>query len=122
MDYTSIILFLIYSWGLGFTATSFVRNSKNFLERNLMRIGIGLSLITFLGLILNLLRLPIEWKIMFAVSITHPAYFIFRNFSKFIFQRFAKIKITKTSLSILFVLLIFTTALSRCDTVLNIAK
>ena len=107
MSYLTIALFIIYSFGLGFTATSFVKNSSNFLERNLMRIGIGLSLITFLGLILNLIKVPIDWKIILLLSIAHPAYYIFKNFSKFDFSKFTKLKVTKTDISILFMLLIF---------------
>ena len=107
MSYLTIALFIIYSFGLGFTATSFVKNSGNFLERNLMRVGVGLSLITFLGLILNLLRIPIDWKIILVISLAYPFYYVFKNFSKFDISRFTKIRITKTDISILFMLLIF---------------
>jgi len=107
MSYLTIALFIVYSFGLGFTATSFVKNSGNFLERNLMRLGIGLSLVTLLGLILNLFRIPIDWKIILLVSVAYPAYYTFKNFSKFDFSKFAKLKITKTDISILFMLLIF---------------
>jgi hypothetical protein len=107
MEIITILLFLIYCFGLGFTATSFVRNSDNFLERNLMRIGIGLSLITFLGLILNFLRLPIDWRIILTASLAYPAFFIFKNFKKFDFSELAKIKVKKTDISIFIMLLIF---------------
>ena len=107
MSYLTIALFIIYSFGLGFTVTSFVKNSSNFLERNLMRMGIGLSLITLLGLVLNLFRIPIDWKIILVASIIYPTYYAFKNFSKFDFSKFTKIKITKTDISILFMLLIF---------------
>ena len=107
MSLTTLLLFFIYCFGLGFTATSFVKNSKNFLERNLMRVGFGLALLPFLGLILNLFRVPIDWKIILVISLIYPAYFIFKNFSKFDISRLTKVKITKTDVSLFFMLLIF---------------
>ncbi len=107
MDLMTIALFLIYCFGLGFTATSFLKNSSNFLERNLMRIGFGLSLLPFLGLVLNLFGLPADWRIILIVSLAYPVYYSTRNFSKFDISKLIKLKITKTNLSIFVMLLIF---------------
>ena len=106
MSYLTIFLFFVYCYGLGFTATSFVEKHENFLERNLMRIGIGLSLITFLGLLLNLLRIPIDWKIILIASIIYPIFYFIKNYYKFDLSNI-KLKITKTDLSIIIMLLIF---------------
>ncbi|MBI2651189.1 hypothetical protein HYX01_01855 [Candidatus Woesearchaeota archaeon] len=103
MVYLSIALFFVYTFCLGFTVTSFVKNSDNLLERNLMRIGFGLALLPFLGLILNLLRIPIDWKIILALSLLYPAYCLIRYRPKPSFQ----IKITKTTVSILAMLVLF---------------
>ena len=103
MSYLSIILFFVYTFGLGFTITSFVKNSNNFLERNLMRIGFGLAFLPFLGLILNLIRVPIDWKIMLALSLLYPVYYLIRHRPKPKLQ----LKITKTTLSILVMLILF---------------
>ena len=64
----TIILFFVYSWGLGFTATKFLKNSENFLERNLMRIGIGLGIFIVLAALLNMLHIPLDWKIFLILS------------------------------------------------------
>ena len=101
MVYLSILLFFVYTLGLGFTATCFVRNSENFLERNLMRIGIGLAILPFLGIILSTFKIPIDWRIMLALSLAYPVYHFIRNRPKFEF------KITKPDLTIFVVLLIF---------------
>ncbi len=103
MSYVTILLFFVYAYGLGFAVSSFVKNSDNFLERNLMRIGFGLSLLPFLGLILNLFRVPIDWKIILALSLAYPLYYLIRNkpITKFAF------KLTKTDLSILAMLALF---------------
>ena len=103
MSYLSIILFFVYTFGLGFTITSFVKNSNNFLERNLMRIGFGLAFLPFLGLILNLIRVPIDWKIILVLSLLYPAYYLIRHRPKPKLQ----LKITKTTLSILIMLVLF---------------
>lgn len=58
MSFITILLFFIYTWGLGFALTSFVKNSQNFFERNLMRIGIGLGVIPILGVFLILFIFP----------------------------------------------------------------
>ena len=67
----------------------------------------GLSLITFVGLILNLLRVPLDWKIISGISLVYPAYYFIKNYRKFDFSKYLKIKITKTDLSIIAMLLIF---------------
>ena len=53
----TILLFFVYSYGLGFTVTSFMKNSDNFFERNLMRIGIGIGTFVTLGVILNFMQI-----------------------------------------------------------------
>jgi len=103
MSYLSIAFFFICTFGLGFTITSFVKNSNNFLERNLMRIGFGLAFLPFLGLILNLLRIPIDWKLILILSLAYPLYYVIRHRPKPNLQ----LKITKTTISILAMLVIF---------------
>src|SRR3989338_7717195 len=103
MSFVTILLFFVYTYCLGFTVSSFVKNSENFLERNLMRIGFGLSLLPFLGLVLSLFRIPIDWKIILALSLAYPIYYLIKNKPtlKFAF------KLTKTDLSILAMLVLF---------------
>ena len=107
MSFITILLFFVYCYGLGFAVSSFAKNSENFLERNLMRIGFGLSILPFLVLVLNLAKIPADWRIILALSLAYPAYFIFRNYKNFYFNNLLKMKITKTDISILLMLLIF---------------
>jgi len=107
MSIITILLFFVYCYGLGFTVSSFVKNSENFLERNLMRFGFGLSLLPFLALVLNIIKIPADWKIILLISISYPVYFVFKYYSKFNFSGFAKVRLTKTNLSIFIMLLIF---------------
>src|SRR3989338_859483 len=103
MNPITIVLFFVYCYGLGFTVSSFVKNSENFLERNLMRLGFGLAMLPFLGLILNLINIPIDWKIILALSLAYPAYYLFKHKSK------PQIKqaLPKADISILAMLVLF---------------
>ena len=65
----SIILFFAYTWSFGFGFSLLARESEDFLERNIMRIGIGLGSVITFGLLLNLLRIPIDWRIYLFVAI-----------------------------------------------------
>ena len=105
MDYTTILLFLIYSFGLGFTVTRFVRNSDNFFERNLARLGIGLSTIPLVGILLSILHIPVDWRIILLLSLAYPAFYIFRNYKSFKFN--LKFKLKKSDFAIMAVLVIF---------------
>lgn len=65
----SIILFFLYCWGLGLGLGLFVKESESFLERNLMRVGFGLGALPALGLLFNLVKIPLDWRIFFFISV-----------------------------------------------------
>ena len=85
-SFFTIFLFFIYTYGLGFTITSFVKNSENFLERSLMRIGIGLAVLPFLGIVLSFFKIPLDWRLFLALSIIYPAVYLAKNFKKLKFE------------------------------------
>ncbi len=106
MSLLAVILFFVYTWGLGFSLTRFVKESESFLERNLMRVGFGLSALILLGIILTALHIPIDYRIFLVASLAGPlCYLIFKKG----FRSFPKpsLKLTASSLTILAVLLIF---------------
>ncbi len=107
MSLITILLFFVYCYGLGFTVSSFAKNSENFLERNLMRLGFGLSVLPFLALALNIIKIPADWRIILALSLVYPAYYIFRHYKNFNFDIISKLKITKTGISMILMLMIF---------------
>mgnify|MGYP001054922217 FL=1 len=80
MSFVTILLFLFYCFGLGFTASFFLKNSENFLERNLMRFGFGLALVSFLGVVLNIAKIPADWRLILALSLVFPIYSLIKNF------------------------------------------
>ncbi len=99
----TIFLFFIYSYGLGFTITSFLKISENFLERNLMRIGIGLAILPFLGIMLSFFRILIDWKIILALSLIYPVIHLAKNYKSMKFQ----FKITTYDIFIILMFIIF---------------
>jgi len=69
MSIITIILFFVYTYCLGFTLTSFVKQPLDFFERHLMRIGIGLASIPLLISIITWINVPIDWRIILLVSV-----------------------------------------------------
>ena len=105
MSFITIILFFLYTYGLGFSVTYFFKNSDNFFERNIMRAGIGLGTIPFLLSLFNFLHIPIDWKIILAVSLIIPFYSLV-NLRK-VGITLPKIKFSKSNLYFLLVFIIF---------------
>lgn len=106
MSIVTIILFFVYTFGLGYSITFFVKNSDNPLERNLMRVGVGLGVFIVLGVFLNLISVSLDWKIFLIFSLIIPFYSLIKKFKKkeAIIPVF---KLNKSSIYILIVLIIF---------------
>ena len=111
MSILTIILFFVYTWGLGFTATKIIRNIKesdSILERNLMRIGVGLGILPILGVLLNLLHIPLDWKIFLVLSFALPIYYALKKIrTKELSIPKLNFKLTKSGLILFIVLLLF---------------
>jgi len=75
-----------------------------------MRLGVGLGIFIIIGVILNLLEIPIDWRIFLVLSLIYPGFKLFQKIragelsTKLNFSQF---KLTKSNLNILIVLLIF---------------
>jgi len=74
MSLITIILFFIYSWGLGFSGSFFLKNSDSFVERNTIRVGLGLCFFVVLGVLLNLIHIPLDWRIFLVLSLAYPSF------------------------------------------------
>jgi len=105
ISYLTILLFFVYTWGFGYSMTFFFKNSENWLERNLMRIGFGLGGFIVVGVLLNLLGIILDWKIFLALALLGPLAGIVK--SKFKRPQLGKIKLKKLDFVIFVVLLIF---------------
>ena len=68
----TVILFFTYTYGLGYTLTRFITGLS--FEIGLLRIGLGMGAMVVLGLLLNLLHIPIDWLIILSLSVIVPVY------------------------------------------------
>jgi hypothetical protein len=87
----------------------FVKRPKNLLESVLMNIGFGLGAFALLSVILNLFRIQLHWMVFLVISLAIPVFMMYRYVSRHgIDFRFPdKLKIKKSTMYILFVLLLF---------------
>lgn len=74
MAMLSIFIFFAITFGLGYAATRIAKESENFLERNLMRIGIGLGAFIVLGLVFNIARAPLDYRIFLGIALLSAAF------------------------------------------------
>jgi hypothetical protein len=103
----TIILFFIYLWGLGFTATYFVKRLENFWEQQLLNLGIGLGIFPILAVLLNFLHIPLDWKIFLVLSLIFPIYILFKRAQKKTLRiSQSAFRLTKSNLVILAVIMI----------------
>ena len=71
-----------------------------------MRFGFGLALVPFLGVVLNIAKIPADWRLILALSLVFPIYYLIKNFSN-LKDKFTKIKLKKSDISIFVMLIIF---------------
>jgi len=106
MNLLTIVLFFVYTWGLGFSVTFLLKNAGNPFERNLARVGIGLGIMPIFAVILNFFRIVIDWRIFFIASVIMPFYYLFQMIIKDKPPSF-KFKLTKSTLAMIVVVGIF---------------
>jgi hypothetical protein len=106
MEFLSLVLFFLYTWSFGFLLCRFVKESDNNLEKNLMRMGIGLGVFIFLGFVFNLLRIPLDWRFFLFLAVAGLLFYLFKNHKTILNTKF-EIKISKSNISILLMLILF---------------
>ncbi len=102
MALETILLFFIYAYSLGFTATKFLKTAEG-IEKHLMRIGIGLGVLPVLIVLIGFLRIPVDWRIFLAVSVLPALFFVVKEYKSYKF----KFAIRKSEISSYIMLLIF---------------
>jgi len=114
--YLTVLYFFVLMYGLGSLATFFVK-IRDFWERQVMRIGIGLATFPLVGALFNTLGIPLNWVIFLVVALVVPLYGLAKRKkleasadereSKDLMDLDIKgIEVEKPSLSVLLVLLI----------------
>ncbi len=107
MGLASIFLFFLYTYCFGYAATKLLKNSEDFFERTFMRIGIGLGVFVVVGIILNALHIPLDWRIFLALSVLPAA--AVAIFHYYVKKQHFNLKLTfkKSDLATFFVLGVF---------------
>ncbi|MBS3168826.1 hypothetical protein J4216_06875 [Candidatus Woesearchaeota archaeon] len=83
MEFVNLILFFIYTFGIGFTISSILKlKYKDYLEITFINIGLGLAGFLVVGVLLNLLHIPLDWKIFLLISLIGPLYWASKNYNK----------------------------------------
>jgi hypothetical protein len=69
----------VYLYGFGFSAVKLlkVKEAENVLEKYLMRLGIGLGILTVLSVLLSVIMVPLDWRIFLALALIIPIYYLF---------------------------------------------
>jgi len=106
MALITILLFFVIIYSIGLGLVIFAKESDNFLERNLMRLGIGLGGFVALGLLLNTLRMPLDYRVFLGIGIICILSWLLKNRSSFKSIRF-KFRLTKTNIFIFGMLILF---------------
>ena len=105
MGIMSIIYFFIVSFGFGYSLTFFLKKSDNLVENLFMTLGFGLGVFPILGVVLNILHIPIYWPVFLFLSLIVPSYLIYkRGITKLSFNK-PSLKIKKSNLYISIVLI-----------------
>lgn len=123
ISFITIILFLVYLLGLGFTVTYSLRKPEHRGERLLLYLAMGLGILPILAILINFLHLPLDWKLFLVLSLLFPTYILGRKIqkkelklnelkllsfaSKLTSFKLTSFKLTKSSLYLTVVLLIF---------------
>ncbi len=77
MRILSVIFLLISSYGFGYALTRHLK--KISFETILLRIGLGLSAIPVMGVLLNRLHIPLDWKIILFLALLVPLLDLIRD-------------------------------------------
>jgi hypothetical protein len=105
----SITYFFIVTIGLGFLIDLIIKEWKaDFLEKLIMRLGVGIAAFPLLGAILNLLHIPLDWKIFLLISVAIFSIAIYFRKQEILSDfKFDFSKITKNHIYSIIVLIMF---------------
>jgi len=74
----SILFFFVTTYGIGYSLTFFLQ-FKNAWEQHIMRIGIGIAGFILLGIVLNLIHVPLHPAVFLVIALSIPLYDYYRG-------------------------------------------
>ena len=73
-SYITIILFFLSMGGFGYSLTRWVSWDRPWFEKLFLQFGIGMGVFIVVSTLFTLLRIPLDWKLFFILSIILPLY------------------------------------------------
>ena len=80
MRFLTLLFLLIYQYGLGYTLTRSL--GPNTFSKFILRLGVGLACLPGLGIVLNILRVPLDWKVFLFLALIVPLYDLKKQWKK----------------------------------------
>jgi len=114
MNIITILLFFVYTYGFGFSITYLfkIKDEADFIEKNVMRLGLGLAMMIVILVILNMFKIPLYWWLILILSQVVVIYALINYFFKkkenaFSSKKIMEFKFNKTNVIYLLLLLLF---------------
>ncbi|MAF99562.1 MAG: hypothetical protein CMH61_03020 [Nanoarchaeota archaeon] len=104
MNVATILLFFLYFYGFGYSFLRLfnIQQVSDPIERNLIRIGMGVPIFIVFGVLLNMLKIPLQWWIFLI-----PIIYAFYDFAKNNKINFPDLNFSKKNIIYIFLLVIF---------------
>jgi len=96
----------MYLWGLGFTATNWIKKPASQFERFFLNLAVGMAMFPFLVVFLNFVRVPLDWRIILSLSLIVPLIVLIKKYKAKEFKK-PSLSLKRSDLSLLVVLVIF---------------
>ena len=96
MSVGSVVYFLVTTSLLGFIVDLFVKKwDADLLEKVVMRLGVGIGIFPLLGSLLNLLHIPLDWRVFLGLGFLVTALALWKNQTIGKFGKITKKKVLK---------------------------
>ena len=100
----AILVFVVITWGLGFSAWYGCKKPSNTVEKAIVQCALGMAGFVVLGVLFNLLHIPQDWKLFTLAAILGPiTYAIIKRKH----LKLPKLKINKSTLYLAIVIILF---------------
>ncbi|MCF7861344.1 hypothetical protein K9M79_03775 [Candidatus Woesearchaeota archaeon] len=109
MYWITLLFFISTAYGFGYTITTLFGRKDHDIEINVMRLGIGLGIIPMLGILMNLIGIPLDYRIFWFLALIMPVVDLIRHHKKFIkaISGFKPVSLKKSFVYFLIVLVCF---------------
>jgi hypothetical protein len=107
MYWITLLFFITAAYGFGYTITRF--SKENDIEIHIIRLGIGLGMIPIIGILFNLVKIPLDFRFFWFISLIVPLFdlIIHRKSLKKKLLGFKPVKLKRSELYIIIIMVCF---------------